>query len=243
MVDAFGPPLSRPFAVINQGADDEAWDGSPVMLLPNQSVLMAVTPVGSTVLAFQNESPQNTPATLALTAGSSAPVFLTAPPLVEQPNSLVRNWRGVRLGITNITPPDMQVPVLVQLVGPALPWVSPADLPADGAPVPLGPGQAAQGTTLQRWMQVILQANPDAPTVFAIIGGPPNASGNNAYVVALNAPQNSGPGTENPPPAGYFATTRGAVYTYQLNWGAAPVFVANMSGAGAAPGSVGLRPL
>jgi hypothetical protein len=242
MVDESVPP-SRLFAVINQGAGDEAWDGAPVRLLPNQSVLMAATPVGSTILAFQNESNANTPATLALTAGESAPVFLTAPPLVNQPNSLVRNWNGVGLGITNVTPPDIQVPVLVQLIGTAMPWLKSAPLPADSSPVMLEPGQAAQGATSQRWMQVILQADSADLTVFAIIGGPPDASGNNAYVVALNAATESGPGTGHQPPPGYFATVVGAVYTYQLNWGTAPVFVANMSGAGDAPGIVGLRPL
>lgn len=231
---------ARPFAVINQGTNDAAWDGSPATLLPNQSVRMAVTPGVTTVLAYLNRATGNSPATLALTAGSSAPVFLIAPPLLDLPSIMISNWKTNALGLTNVTPPQMKVPVNVQLISPALPWLVPEPLGANAAAVPLGPGQAARGTTLPQWMQLILQAGTDGPAVFVIVGGPPNGSGNNAHVVALGAAHETGPGTGQPPPAGYYATTKGTVYTYQLNWGAAPVFVANVSGD---EGSVGLRSL
>lgn len=230
---------NRPFTVINQSINDAAWNGSPVTLLPNQSVMMATTPADTTVLAYLNGATGNSPATLALTAGASAPVFITAPPLLDLPNVLTRNWKGSGLGITNVTPPQMQVPVNVQLINPALPWLSPATL-GENAAVPLGAGRAAQGTTLPRWMQLILQADASRPSVFVIIGGPPGVSGNNAYVIALNAAQETGPGTTQTPPTDYYATTVGSVYTYQLNWGAASVFVANVSGG---EGRVGLRAL
>lgn len=239
MTDSSGA-RNRPFAVINQGTNDAAWEGSPVTLLPNQSVRMAVTPNGTTVLVYLNEATGNSPATLALTSGGSAPVFLTAPPLQDLPSILFSNWKSNQLGLTNVTPPQMHVPVNMQLISPALPWLAPATLVTNAAAVPLGPGQAALGTTLPQWMQLILQAGTDGPAVFVIIGGPPDGSGNNAHVVALSAAQETGPGTGQTPPAGYFATTRGTVYTYQLNWGAAPVFVANVSGD---QGSVGLRAL
>lgn len=232
---------NRPFAVINRGTNDTAWNGSPVTLLPDQSILMAATPNGTSVLVYLNGATENSPATLALAAGTSAPVFIIAPPLLNLPNVLIKNWKGIELGVTNVTPPQMQVPVNVQLVNPSVSWLSSATLSGNADPMPLGPGQAAQGTTLPRWMQLIFQAgSTTGPTVFVIIGGPPDGTGNNAYVIALDAAQETGPGTEQTPPAGYYATTVGSVYTYQLNWGAAPVFVANVSGG---VGSVGLRAL
>jgi hypothetical protein len=231
---------NRSFTVINRGTNDAAWDGSPVTLHPDQSILMAATPDGTSVLAYLNGATQNSPATLALTVGPSAPVFLTAPALVGLPTILLKNWKGAALGVTNVTPPHIQAPVNVQLINPALPWLTPATLAENADAMPLGPGQAARGTTLPSWMQLILQAGTSGPAVFVIIGGPPDSSGNNAYVVALNAAQETGPGTGQTPPAGYLATTIGSVYTYQLNWGAAAVFVANVSGGGA---SVRLRAL
>lgn len=231
---------NRPFTVINRGTNDTAWDGSQVTLLPDQSILMATTPNGTAVLAYLNGATGNSPATLALTAGASAPVFLTAPPLLDLPNVLIRNWKGSGLGVTNVTPPHIAVPVNVQLISPALTWLTTAPLDENADALPLGPGQAAQGTTLPRWMQLILQAGTTGATVFVIIGGPPAGAGNNVYVVALNAAQETGPGTGQTPPTGYYATTVGSIYTYQLNWGAASVFVANVSGG---EGSVGLRAL
>jgi hypothetical protein len=231
---------NRPFTVINRGTNDAAWDGSPITLHPDQSILMAATPAGTTVLAYLNGAAGNSPATLALTAGASAPDFLTVPPLLDLPTVMIRNWKGTGLGITNVTPPQMQVPVNVRLINPALPWLAPATLSENADAVPLGPGRAALGTTVPRWMQLIFQAGTSGAAVFVIIGGPPDASGNNAIVVALNASQETGPGTGQTPPAGYHATTVGSVYTYQLNWGTASVFVANASGG---EGSVGLRTL
>lgn len=230
----------RPFAVINQGTNDAAWDGTLVTLLPNQSVRMAVTPDSTTVLAYLNGATWNNPATLALTAGSSAPLFLTAPPLLDLPSILIKNWKTNELGLTNVTPPNIEAPVNVQLISPALPWLIAEALNVTADTTPLGPGQVASGTTLPRWMQLIIQAGSTEPAVFVIFGGPPDGSGNNAHVVALNAAQETGPGTGQTPPAGYYATTVGSVYTYQLNWGAASVFVANAS---AGEGSVGLRAL
>ena len=110
-----------PFAVINQSIKDAAWDGSPVTLLPNHSVRMAVTPDGTSVLVYLNEAAGNSPATLALTAGSSAPLFLTAPPLLALPSILIKNWKTSALGLTNVTPPQAEAPLNVQLVSPALP--------------------------------------------------------------------------------------------------------------------------
>ncbi|MEP6567148.1 MAG: hypothetical protein ABJB10_18600, partial [Mesorhizobium sp.] len=62
--------------------------------------------------------------------------------------------------------------------------------------------------------------------MFAILGGPQDASGNNAYVVALNSQYgDTGPGTANPAPAGYYATAKGNNYSYEFNWASALLFV------------------
>lgn len=230
----------HPCTVINQGTSNAAWDGSPVTLLPNQSVHTVATPDGTTVLVYLNGATGNSPATLALTSGGSAPIFITVPPLLDLPSILIKNWKSNVLGITNITPPEVEAPVNMQLVSPGLPWLTPETLNVNAAAVPLGPEQAARGTTLPSWMQMIIQAGSSGPAVYVIFGGPPDGSGNNAHVVALNTAQETGPGTGKTPPDGYYATTVGSVYTYQLNWGVAPVFVANVSGG---ESSVGLRAL
>src|ERR1044072_110389 len=110
MTDSSGA-RNRPFAVINQGTNDAAWDGSPVTLLPNRSVRRAVTPNGTTVLVYLNEGTGNSPATPGLTSGRSAPLPLTAPPLLNLPSILISNWKTNQLGLTNVTPPQMHVPV------------------------------------------------------------------------------------------------------------------------------------
>jgi hypothetical protein len=115
-------------------------------------------------------------------------------------------------------------------------------LPADGTIVMLAPGQTAQGTVMPGWMQLILKMNTANLADFAILGGP----GDNAYVIALNAPQEAGPGTGNPnvqPPAGFYATTISNVYSFTFNWSSGAIFVANMSPTTAGPGQISLRPL
>jgi len=71
----------------------------------------------------------------------------------------------------------------------------------------------------------------------AVIGGPQDSTGNNAYVIVVNADSTTGPpGSGNPPPPpGYFATTTGNTFTLSFNWAGASIFVANLS-ASVAPG-------
>ncbi|MFL6257216.1 MAG: hypothetical protein ACJ74T_19585 [Pyrinomonadaceae bacterium] len=233
-------PKSVPFAVINQGAGNQSWDGSPITLNPNQSARMSETPDGTVLLAYWNAATSNIPGSLAVLSGGGPPQFLHVPPLINQPLFLADNFKGNDLGVTNISLPG--VPIRIQLIGVGLPGTTPVPLPSDGTAVMLAPGQTAQGTVLPNWMQLILKMNTGNLAVFAILGGP----GNNAYVIALNAPQEAGPGTANPtvqPPAGFYATTVSNVYTYQFNWGNVPIFVANMSPTAAGSGQVSLRQL
>jgi hypothetical protein len=84
---------------------------------------------------------------------------------------------------------------------------------------------------------VTFQANSGQLTIFAM------QVGNTVFVVALNAAQEAGPGTQNPdtaPPAGYFATTTGNNYQNIWNWGGATVYIINLSPATATGGQVSL---
>ncbi len=236
------PFQSVPFAIIGVFSVADTWNGSPLTLLPNQNANMPQTTNGSMVFAYQNVSKQNNQGTLSLTSGGSAPDFLTAPALSNQPEILVKNWQANNLSVTNVSPPSSDTPILIQAIGPGIPGVNPLDL-AVGDPVNLAPGQTAQGNSLPRYMQLVLQASSGNLTTFALIGGPPDQSGNNAYVFAVNSTQNTGPGTGFTPPAGYYATTTSNYTTFQFNWGSSTIFVANMSGETAGPATVSLRQL
>jgi len=101
------------------------------------------------------------------------------------------------------------------------------------------PPQVAQSTANPNWMQLQLTANAATQVILAIVGGPQDASGNNAYVIALNASANTGPGGVTPP-IGYYATTTANAYTFQFNWGGSTLYVANLSAATATPATVAL---
>ncbi|APR75956.1 Hypothetical protein A7982_01303 [Minicystis rosea] len=195
------------------------------------------------VLVYINQSLQNNQGTLSLTSGGGQPTFLEAPALVNQPSLFIYNWRANNLSVTNISPSGTQIPIWMEGLGPGIPGQSPVPLPTTGSPVALVTGQAAQGTALPQYMNLVMRSPTSQLTIITIIGGPTDPSGNNAYVIALNAAANTGPGTGNSPPSGYYATTTGNEYAYQLQWGSSTVFVANMSPATAATASVMFYPL
>jgi hypothetical protein len=231
------------FLVIDQGSVNANWDGSPTTLNPNDNINLPQTTNGSLVLAYQNTSTTNNNGTLSVTSGGSAPQFLPAPAGLNQPNILVNNWLGNNLSLTNISLTGSKTPIWVAAVGPGLPGVTPVKLPTDGSLVTLTSGKSAQGIAIPRWMQLILQATSGDLTVFAVIGGPADSTGNNAYVIALNAVANTGPNTGVAPPAGYYATTTANTFTFQFNWGSSNVFVANESPSTAAAATVSIRAL
>jgi hypothetical protein len=92
-------------------------------------------------------------------------------------------------------------------------------------------------------MQLVLQCNAATIVVIALIGGPPDAEGQNGYLFALNYPTDSGPGTGVAPPAGYYATTTANSYVFPFNWGSAALFLANLSSANAYAVTIVLRQL
>ncbi|MFN3657260.1 MAG: hypothetical protein ACK4UO_08410 [Pseudolabrys sp.] len=229
------------FAILGAVKTTSSWDGSPVTISPPDGVSMPQTTNGSMVLAYQNVATMNNAGTLALTSGGSAPSFLPVPALLVQPTIYVHNWGANNLNITNISP-AAATPIWLEAFGPGLPGQKPVALPI-GSAVPLKPTAVAQGTTNPNYMQLVMTSNTANLTIVAVIGGPADASGNNAYVIALNSPSgNTGPGG-SPAPQGYYATAGGNNYSLEFNWGSSVIYVANMSPSTAAPVNVTLRSL
>jgi len=230
-----------PFAIVGLNTVTETWDGSPLLLQVNQSATMAQTPNGSVVFAYQNEATKNNSGDLMLTSGGGAPIPLTVPALNNQPNILTQNWKGNNLTVTNVSV-NNDTPIRIQAVGPGMPGTNPFNLPI-GTPLALSPGATAQTNALPQYMQLNFQNTNGQFAVFVLIGGPPDSSGNNAYVISVNASSNTGPPSSQPAPPGYYATTTNNSYSYTFNWGSSVVFVANMSGLTSTGSQIVLRAL
>jgi hypothetical protein len=230
-----------PFAVVGLNTVTDTWDGSPLVLQVNQSVTMPQTPNGSVVFAYQNQATQNNSGDLIITSGGGAPIPLTAPALTNQTSILTQNWKGNNLTVTNVSV-NNNTPIRIQAVGPGMPGTTPLTLPI-GTPLSLSPGETAQTNALPQYMQLNFQNTNGMLAIFVLIGGPPDSSGNNAYVISVNAGSNTGPPSSQPAPTGYYATTTNNSYVYTFNWGSSVVFVANMSGLTSTGSDVVLRAL
>ena len=218
-----------------------AWTGIPTTINPQQNASLSQTPNGTIIFAYQNQSTTTNAGKLSLSSGGTGQL-LDVPALTNQPLLLIKNFKGSNLSVSNISTTSA-TPILIEAVGPGIAGLTPTKLPMDGTIVPLVPfgvtpgNVAAQGNAPSQSVVVSLQANSGQLTIFAI------QVGNNAMVVALNAAQESGPGSDDPgtaPPAGYFATTTSNNYQNMWNWGASAVFVVNMSPSTAAAGSINL---
>ncbi|MFD2058371.1 hypothetical protein ACFSQT_36390 [Mesorhizobium calcicola] len=216
------------FEILGANASNANWDGSPLTLSYRESAAMPQTTNGSMIFAYQNTAALNNAGKLALTSGGSQPTILNVPALLSQPSILVNNWQANNLGVTNISVATA-TPIWIEAFGPGLPGQKPVPLAINTA-LTLKPGAIAQGTSTPNWMQLTLGTNTGQLVVVAVVGGPQDASGNNAYAVALNsASGNTGPGTPTPAPQGYYATTGGNNYSFEFNWGSSVVYVANLS--------------
>jgi hypothetical protein len=221
------------FNILGAPKTTAPWDGSPTTISPPNGLALPQTTNGSMVFAYQNTATLNNAGTLALTSGGSAPTFLPVPALLVQPSIYVHNWGANNLNVTNISV-AAATPIWVEAFGPGLPGQKPVALPI-GSPITLAPVAVAQGTSNPNWMQLVLTSNTANLTIVAVIGGPADATGNNAYVIALNSPSgNTGPGLA-PAPQGFYATAGGNSYALQFNWGSSVVYVSNMSPSTAAP--------
>ncbi|OYY91516.1 MAG: hypothetical protein B7Y45_02870 [Sphingomonas sp. 28-66-16] len=230
------------YQLIDQGSVEAAWDGAPRVLLENQNAAMPQTPNGTMIFAYWNQSEQNNAGSIAITSGGAAPVFKNVPALANQPSVWMYNWKSNNLSVTNISP-NAQTPIQIQAIGPGIPGTTPLALPVGATGQRLGYGQTAQGSALPQYMQLLVQSDSATTGIIGLIGGPPDAEGENGYVIAVNYATNSGPGTGAAPPEGYYATTTSNSYTFQFNWGSSVVFVANLSSLNAAPLKIVLRAL
>jgi hypothetical protein len=225
----------------SEGMTNPNWNGAPTQLAVNDSVMMPQTPNGSLVIGYLNRSKLNNEGTLTLTSGGSFPVDLDVSPLLRMFYILVGNWQANNLTLTN-TSQQLDTPILVEAFGPGIPGVTPANLQINVA-LQLAVAQAAQTISKPNWMMLRLTGNQSATlATLAIVGGP-LVDGNNAYVIALNSISDTGPPTQNEPPAGYYATTTGNSYEFKFNWPSATIFVVNMSSQTATPVTVRLLSL
>ncbi len=226
------PPASR-YSILGRLETTANWTGTGLSLAVHDGASMAQTPNGSMIFSFQNQSPMNNQGKLALTSGGSAPNFYAAPALAGQPQILTHNWQANNLNVTNVSA-NSDTPIWIEAYGPGI-GTPPQTLPI-GSAVPIAPSGTLEGLTNPNWMQLIFQFNSSQLAVFGFIGGPQDASGNNAYVVAVNSRSgDTGPGTGKPAPPGYFATVAGNTYSYEFNWGASKLFVAYFGSANVIP--------
>jgi hypothetical protein len=210
------------------------WDGSPQTILPLvDTLLMPQPPNGSMVFAYQNKSTLTNQGQLALSSGGGQPIILDVPALIQQPFIYVHNWGANNLTVNNISRQD-NTPIWVEAFGPGLPGQTPITF-TTGTPFKLNPQPSstsvAQGVTQPKNMLLRMTSNSGDLTIVAIIGGPPNPEGNNAYVFALNSPGGSD---------GYTKVTSGNSLDYQFNWSSSVIYIANMSPATAAAATFNL---
>lgn len=207
-----------------------SWDGSLVTLPVNGSVSMSQTTNGSMVFSSVNQATMNNQGEVTLSSGAAAPQALSVQALTVQPTILVTNWHANNLNVTN-TSRNADTPLSVEAFGPGMPGQEVKPL-FPGTPVFLKPMQTCQGTAPAGWMKLSFEFDTSELAVFALIGGPADPLGNNAYVVAVNSLRgNTGPGTSTPAPAGYYGTTSNNQYSYQANWGGSTLFVAYLGSA------------
>lgn len=220
------PPDSDPDCVARPqilGATVD-WNGAGLQLGVSDKAVMKQTPEGSMIFAFENRSLQNNSGKLSLLSGAGPPEIYTSPALLLQPMVLARNWRGGNLDVTNISA-NNNTPIWIAAFGPGI-GPKPQPLPI-GQTVAVAEDGTLQGTTNANWMQLTFTSHSSQLALFGFIGGPADASGNNAYAVALNSPDgDTGPPPNKKPPTGYFATARGNTFSYMFNWGATMLFIA-----------------
>lgn len=223
-------------AILGANLANPDWDGSPETLAVHDSAAMPQTTNGSMILAFQNLAATNSAGTLAISSGGQQPEFFNAPANAGAPTILVRNWRANNLQLTNVSA-YADTPIRIQAYGPGMPGQRTKPLPADTNPIPVSLGDTLEGSAQGGYMQLIFEYNSNQLALFALIGGPQDAAGNNAFVFAVNFSQP--PST--PLPAGYTATTAGNSLTYQFNW-ATRIFVAYFGGAQLAVSNLQVTP-
>ena len=204
------------------------WDGSPKTITTlGDTLLMPQTPNGSTVFAYQTKATLNNSGQLALSSGSTLET-LDADFGALVPSIHIENWQANNLTVNNISQQNA-TPIWVEAFGPGLPGQVTVPITVGTAlvlnPAP-GTTSVAQGVTPPKSMLLRMTSTTGDASVVVLIGGPPDQTGNNAYVFGLNV------ATANP--AGYTKVSAGNTISYPFNWGATVVYLANMSASTAA---------
>lgn len=240
MLPRFSARQQFPFAIIDQFTVEVNWNGAPLVLQMSENAVAPQTPNGSTIFAATNLATKNNSGQLSLNSNQVLQT-LNVNALTEQPAAIIRNWQANSLSVTNISAAS-ETPINIQLIGPGMPGTTPGPLPIGPPGVALGFGATAQGNASPQQMQLVI-SSVATTGILGLIGGPPDPSGNNGYLFAVNYPVNTGPPTSNPPPPNYYATTTSSSYTFSFSWGGSVVFVANLSAKTAQPVNVLLRSL
>jgi hypothetical protein len=185
------------------------WNGAPLSLDQNQAAEMPQSPNGSMIFTWQNMSELNNDGTLALASGGAKPQTFDAGAGAIWPSILVRNWQTNNLTVTNISN-AASTPIQIQAFGPGLPGQTVKQL-VDGTPVPVQVLDTLTGIPDSNNMQLVFEFKSHLLALFAVIGGPRDSSGNNAYVIAVNFPAAA-------TPPGYYGTTQQNSYTFKFSW-------------------------
>jgi hypothetical protein len=202
--------------------------------MPHQTVNLPQTPDGSTIFTYENQSRRNNDGTISVRSGGNPPVRYDAPALRGQPSYVVQNFGGNDLTVANVSVADA-TPILIQDVGPGVPGTYPVQLPIDGTPVSLSPGETVQTRAVPAYMQLVVRNSLGNRCEIVVIGGPPDTQRSNAYDIAVNASSSTGPPTTVPATAPFYATTTNNAYTFPFSWQSSQVFVANVSARTAGP--------
>jgi hypothetical protein len=211
------------------------WNGIGMSLSRNVQVSMPQTPNGSLVFGYFNLGTTTSEGELILTSGGGYFNDLPVPALQSAPGIVVHNWAASNLAVSNISQnPDTTI--YISAYGPGVPGQFPVTLNL-GTQVVLGTTASAIGKTNPQNMRLKITVSGSAMGVFAIVGGPADASGNNAKVIAVNYP------VDTPPPDGYYATTSTNTYVLSFNYNGQSVYVVNMSATGTPLGQVLLQAL
>lgn len=221
------------------------WDGAPYVVMPRQTAVIPQTPNGSVILTAENLAAQNNAGSIMVRSAGGAPVMVTVPALRHQPSFLVQNFAAQDLAVTNTSNAD-ETPIRLQEVGTGIPGTTPVTLPTDGSVIPLAPGETGSTLAVPRFMRLQVTNGTGNVSDLIVIGGPVDASGNNAFVFEVNSAQNTGPGTNGPnapAPPPFNATTTGNTYVLPFNWGSSTIFIANVSPQTAGPVAVSLQAL
>ncbi|HET7234003.1 MAG TPA: hypothetical protein VFJ16_28585 [Longimicrobium sp.] len=209
------------------------WNGIGMSLPRDGSVTMPQTPNGTLVFGYFNLTTENSEGELTLSSGASYFEVIKAPPLQTAPGIVVHNWRAANLTATN-TSEKPSISIYISAYGPGVPGQTPTPLTI-GKAVTLGTTASTQGPTKPQNMRLRITVSGGATGVFAIVGGPLDAQGTNAKVIAVNYRAGTAP------PEGYYAVTSDNSYTLSFNWNGAQVYVVNMSSSGSPLGQVLLQ--